>query len=236
MATQSVMQPESAREQRRITATLILLSCASGSMDAIAFFALGQVFTSAMSGNTILLGLALGQGHFGAALHAVASLVGYVVGVAAASSLIGKFTLRNVLGLEALFLAGFVALWIMAGGPAATPVMYELIGLSAIAMGIQGALGRAIGVPGVMTVVFTSTWTAIASSIAERIRAAERPLVTRLTVQRLAALATYLASAVLCGVLTVRQLSVAPWLPFAAVLVLLAGGFLRERDDTSASN
>ena len=42
---------------------LALLGFASGSMDALAFFNLGEVFPSAMTGNTALLGLALGQGH-----------------------------------------------------------------------------------------------------------------------------------------------------------------------------
>jgi Protein of unknown function (DUF1275) len=41
---------------------LALLGFASGSMDALAFFNLGEVFPSAMTGNTALLGLALGQG------------------------------------------------------------------------------------------------------------------------------------------------------------------------------
>jgi hypothetical protein len=39
-----------------------MLGFASGSMDALAFFNLGEVFPSAMTGNTALLGLALGQG------------------------------------------------------------------------------------------------------------------------------------------------------------------------------
>jgi uncharacterized membrane protein YoaK (UPF0700 family) len=41
---------------------LALLGFASGSMDALAFFNLGEVFPSATTGNTALLGLALGQG------------------------------------------------------------------------------------------------------------------------------------------------------------------------------
>jgi hypothetical protein len=48
---------------------LALLGFASGSMDALAFFNLGQVFPSAMTGNTALLGLALGQGDVIAALR-----------------------------------------------------------------------------------------------------------------------------------------------------------------------
>ena len=60
-------------------------SFAAGSMDAIGFLTLGNVFTSAMSGNAILLGLALGQGRISAATHSLAAFVGYVVGVVAAT-------------------------------------------------------------------------------------------------------------------------------------------------------
>jgi hypothetical protein len=42
---------------------LALLGFASGSMDALAFFNLGEVFPSAMTGNTALLGLVLGLEH-----------------------------------------------------------------------------------------------------------------------------------------------------------------------------
>ncbi len=40
---------------------LALLSFVAGSMDAIAFLTLGDVFTSVMTGNTILLGLRSGK-------------------------------------------------------------------------------------------------------------------------------------------------------------------------------
>ena len=55
---------------------LALLGFASGSMDALAFFNLGEVFPSAMTGNTALLGLALGQGHVIAPFHRICRLSG----------------------------------------------------------------------------------------------------------------------------------------------------------------
>src|ERR1700757_4452207 len=58
-------------------AGLALLGFASGNMDALAFFNLGQVFPSAMTGNTALLGLALGQGDVIAALR---PLIAFAVG------------------------------------------------------------------------------------------------------------------------------------------------------------
>jgi uncharacterized membrane protein YoaK (UPF0700 family) len=40
---------------------MVLLTIASGFSDALGYVALGHVFTANMTGNTILLGLAMGQ-------------------------------------------------------------------------------------------------------------------------------------------------------------------------------
>lgn len=232
----AAMTPEStvflspADTRDRTTPALALLSFAAGSMDAIAFLALGGVFTSAMSGNTILLGLAIGQGHFSAALHSFVALLGYLTGVAAGALARAKIERGSgwTLSLEALFLAAFVALWLVAGGPVRLHVVYGLIVLSAVAMGLQGAIGRALGIPGIMTVIFTSTCTAIVSGLVERALAGQRPLFNALTARQLTALAVYLASAVFIGgVIALHWRRVTPFLPLAAVLALLAGLRLR---------
>ena len=41
---------------------LLVLTLAAGSVDAISYLGLGHVFTAMMTGNTVLLGLALAQG------------------------------------------------------------------------------------------------------------------------------------------------------------------------------
>ena len=213
----------------RASLGLALLSFAAGSMDAIAFLALGEVFTSAMSGNTILLGLAIGQGHVNAALHSSAALLGYLAGVSMAYVALAKFERGQgwTLGLEALFLVAFAALWFSTGTPFAMPAVYGLIALSAIAMGLQGAIGRSLGVPGLMTVIFTSTYTAIIGDLVERALAGQRPLITELAARQLIALAAYLGSAVIVGIIATDWLWSVPILPLAAVLILLAGLRLR---------
>jgi uncharacterized membrane protein YoaK (UPF0700 family) len=40
---------------------VLLLACVAGSVDAVSYMSLGHVFTANMTGNTVLLGLALGQ-------------------------------------------------------------------------------------------------------------------------------------------------------------------------------
>ena len=139
-----------------------LLSSTAGVMDGTAFLALGEVFTSAMSGNTVVLGVALGEGRISVALHALAAFLGYASGAALAAvplhsphsrhradDLPGdRGSCRVCRGLE------------LVGGPAGSTEVYVLIVLSAIAMGLQGAVGRALALPGVPTIVITSTLTA----------------------------------------------------------------------------
>jgi uncharacterized membrane protein YoaK (UPF0700 family) len=214
--------PQAASRRRRGTA-LVLLSFAAGTMDAIAFLALGEVFTSAMSGNTILLGLALGQGRLAATERSLAAFAGYVVGVAGAAVTLrapGR-GIRRTLGIELLLLAVFAGWWTASGGAKDPAELYGLIILSAVAMGLQGGIGRAIGVSGVSTIVVTSTLTAIVGGLAERALARQRPLAPPVTRQQIAAFAAYLISAVIGGVAMWSGWLVAlPFVPFAAVLVL----------------
>lgn len=214
--------PDASRRRRRGGA-LVLLSFAAGTMDALAFLALGDVFTSAMSGNTILLGLALGQGQLAAAARSLAAFAGYACGVAGAALTLrarGR-GIRRTLGFELLLLAAFAGCWTATGGARGPVEMYGLIILSAVAMGLQGGIGRAMGVSGVPTIVVTSTLTAIVGGLAERGLTGERPLASPTARQQIAAFAAYLISAVIGGVaMWSGWLAALPFAPLAAVLAL----------------
>jgi uncharacterized membrane protein YoaK (UPF0700 family) len=215
------------RQERGVA--LALLSFTAGSMDAIAFLTLGHIFTSAMSGNTVLLGIALGQGRMAAAALSVAAFLGYVAGVAGAAVPLGAPSrgIERTLRAETLFLAAFAALWTLSGGPAPAPLAYALIVLSAIAMGMQGAVGRSVRIPGIPTVVFTSTLTAIVASLAERALARERPVMTVLTRWQFETFVVYLASAALTGFALIRAPAGVAFLPLASGLALVLGLWLR---------
>lgn len=208
---------------------LALLSFTAGSMDAIAFLTLGDVFTSAMSGNTILLGLALGEGRMSAAWHSLAAFVGYVAGVAGAALPLRTPTsgIERTLVLETVFLAAFAGLWTACGGPVRSSVVYGFIILSAIAMGLQGAVGRAIRIPGIPTIVITSTLTAIVGTVAERMLARDRPVLTAPTRQQIGTFLVYLGSAVVTGFAASHRLAGLPFVPMAAVFALTLGLRLR---------
>src|SRR5215212_11643581 len=70
-------------------AMLIMLSLAAGCVDAVGYLGLGQIFVANMTGNTVLLGLALGQAKGQAALRAVVALAGFIVGVGVGAVIVG---------------------------------------------------------------------------------------------------------------------------------------------------
>lgn len=67
---------------------LVLLSCVAGSVDVMSYYSLGNVFTANMTGNTILLGLATGQGKVTSYLHSLAALGGFFAGALTGASII----------------------------------------------------------------------------------------------------------------------------------------------------
>ena len=155
---------------------LALLSFASGSMDALAFFNLGQVFPSAMTGNTALLGLSLGQGHLIEASRPFIAFAGFLAGAAVASASVELWLHKlsisravcRLLALEACLLAAFALAWWFIDRPDRGRLvsMGSIVAVSS-AMGIQSVAARLVGRSGITTVVFTSTLTAIVTSATE---------------------------------------------------------------------
>src|SRR4051812_44125572 len=122
---------------------LALLALASGATDVMAFLDLGNTFTSAMTGNTALLAIALGQGRLISALLSLLALIGFVLGVAVATTIYNpgrgspRRVLRPLLILEITCLAAFAVAWQFVDRSAETLGLDVLILLSATAMGIQ---------------------------------------------------------------------------------------------------
>jgi uncharacterized membrane protein YoaK (UPF0700 family) len=68
--------------QQIMTLIAIALTFASGATDVASFTRLGDVFTSVMTGNIVLLGLAVARGSLTLASHTAVSIAGYITGVA----------------------------------------------------------------------------------------------------------------------------------------------------------
>src|SRR6266702_1293591 len=83
------------RELRRRDLLLVALTFAAGSVDAVALLRL-DVFTAVMTGNIVLLGLAVGHGAFGNVLRSIVALVAYGVGVVAGARIVGAVALSTV--------------------------------------------------------------------------------------------------------------------------------------------
>jgi len=202
---------------------LALLGLASGVMDALAFFNLGEVFPSAMTGNTALLGLTLGQGDLIAASRPVAAFAGFLAGAAAATAsldlrldkLPAPRAIFWLLALEACLLAGFSLAWPFIDRPIAGAWVYGLIVVASFAMGLQSVAARLAGRPGVTTVVFTSTLTSIVTAATNAMLRSPHvmPFATK---RQMAMFLMYGVGAAICGLLVLHGAAVAV-LPFAAV-------------------
>jgi uncharacterized membrane protein YoaK (UPF0700 family) len=159
--------PPLSRQQRDVM--LLALTWAAGNVDAISYLGLGRVFTAMMTGNMVLLGLALGQGHVLAAFRSMLALAGFALGVGLGAAIIrddpgdGDWpaSVTATLALEATVLAAFAGTWHASGPTRGEAVIHVLIALCALAMGLQSAAVRRLGVPGIATTFITGTLTSL---------------------------------------------------------------------------
>src|SRR6516164_11764457 len=69
---------------------VVLLTLTTGAVDAASFLALGNVFSSVITGNLVLLGVAAGTGRAELAVRSGVALAGYMAGVAAGAPLAAR--------------------------------------------------------------------------------------------------------------------------------------------------
>ncbi len=159
------------RELRRRDLLLIALTFAAGSVDAVALLRL-DVFTAVMTGNIVLLGLAIGQGAFGNALRSIVALVAYGVGVVVGARIVGAVAIEThwspkvtrALAVEWVLQLAFLIGWLLTGANPDGISAATLIAFSGIAMGIQAATARALA-PGMSTTYVTGTLTGLLSEL-----------------------------------------------------------------------
>jgi uncharacterized membrane protein YoaK (UPF0700 family) len=135
-------------------ATATALAAASGATDAIGYLALGHVFTSAMTGNLALLGIALAH-HDGERIGRVlASLACYMAGSALGARIartpkpgdpVWPQAITRALTVEAAFLVLYAAFWWAGGARSDVEAKAVLLGLGAIALGIQSSAMQRFG-------------------------------------------------------------------------------------------
>ena len=236
---------------------LLALTWAAGNIDAISYLGLGHVFTAMMTGNTVLLGLALAQAEVLAALRSIIALFGFSIGVFAGAIIVERESeppewpsaVTAALAAEAVILGIFAILSILSGGARSPGLTYVFIVLLALAMGMQSAAVRRLGVPGIATTYLTGTLTSLMVDLLGWLRSIAAPLpVSRSTgdnltersssmpwEQRVGLLAgvvsLYCFGAFVGGVLELASKPAVAWLPFATVLLVVVNSVIRHRHD-----
>jgi uncharacterized membrane protein YoaK (UPF0700 family) len=142
----------------RIMARGGALCLVAGYVDAIGYTKLGGVFAANMTGNTVLLAIAAGQGDPARVTNYATTLAAFLAG-ATAAALLGRMTGRPT----AAFLAA-AALILAAAFEGLRPL--PSLALLAIAMGLQGAAITRFGSAAMQTVVVTATIIRLAHHVA----------------------------------------------------------------------
>ncbi|MFF8971842.1 YoaK family protein [Streptomyces sp. NPDC014995] len=160
---------------------LLILTVVTGLVDAVSYLALGHVFVANMTGNVVFLGFALAGAQGLSALASVVSMVAFLVGALAGGRLGTRFAahrgylLRTSTAVQTVLVAVTVAVAAVADGRVTTGVQYTLIVFLGLAMGLQNAVARRLGVPDLTTTVLTLTLTGLAADSTPAGGAAPRP-------------------------------------------------------------
>lgn len=201
----------------------VALTVATGSMDAIAFLALGEVFTSVMTANLSLLGMSAGTRDPALAGHAAVAVGGYVLGSLVSARIVRgpdkRRPARRALGVEVLALGVLWALWAAADGHPEGGWRQGLLALAAVAMGGQSALVRAVAPSGVSTTYFTGMLTGVLADLVATGRA---------RVSSVALLFALVAGAVGGGLLLTLAPWAAPALPTGLVAAVWLGSLVGQ--------
>ncbi|MFD8994188.1 YoaK family protein [Streptomyces abikoensis] len=156
---------------------MLLLTVATGVVDAVSYLGLGHVFVANMTGNAVFLGFALAGAPGLSAVASLVSLASFLAGALVGGRLGSRTAahrgrlLALAAGLQTVLLAVAAAVAAAADGGA----RYALIVLLGLGMGLQNAVARRLGVPDLTTTVLTLTLTGLAADSTAAGGAAPRP-------------------------------------------------------------
>lgn len=203
----STLQENASPEKFRLM-LMMALTLVTGVVDAVGYLALDRVFTGNMTGNVVILAMALAGAPNLPALGPLVALGAFLLGAAVAG-----FTLQSSpqgwnRRVTLLLTAGCIALT----GTAAVSLIVEDVGRQSIGvivaaviamhMGSQALIARHLGVRDMTTVVITSTMTSLAG---ESLVGKQRP---RLLNRRLGAVLAMFAGAAIGAILLQTHFSV----------------------------
>jgi uncharacterized membrane protein YoaK (UPF0700 family) len=140
-----------------------ILAIVAGYADAIGFLTFGA-FAGAMTGNTVLLGIALAGAQYADAAQSAIIIVSFLVGVAFSAVLGGKLPLAGILGIEAVAIVGAALI----APRLAAPVL-------AFAMGLQNATMTRFSGTNLNTVFLTGNLQKMMQDFLDRFTGSTRP-------------------------------------------------------------
>lgn len=148
---------------------MLALTFATGVVDAVGYLGLDRVFTGNMTGNVVILGMALVGADDLPVLGPVLALAGFMAGAALGGRILrraaGAWTTRTTVlfSLVSLSVLGLGVALLAGGGDLSRELQVTSTAVLGAAMGTQAATARFIAVRDVTTVVVTSTITGLAA-------------------------------------------------------------------------
>jgi uncharacterized membrane protein YoaK (UPF0700 family) len=223
-------------KSRAVAVRNLLVACLAlnaGATDAIGFVALGGAFTSVMTGNLVLFGLSAPQGNEALAARVGAAIVLFVAGCAVGASIAGAADkadglwpagVTRGLAVEAVIVVVNAALWWLNGGHPAGAIQLVMLGLNALALGIQSSSVQRFGVPGLSTTYLTGTLTSLVAHLTHR-RPARKMALSALI------LVSFVVGAVASGLLIAHAPAIVPLVPLVSLGLVLSASVPVSRAD-----
>jgi uncharacterized membrane protein YoaK (UPF0700 family) len=148
---------------------MLALTFSTGVIDAVGYLGLDKVFTGNMTGNVVILGMALVGGSGLPVLGPLLALAGFMAGAALGGRVLkpagpgwtGRTTV--LFTLVAVVMLATAALLFAVEEDLSRPLGISITTVLGAAMGVQAATARFIAVKDVTTVVVTSTITGLAA-------------------------------------------------------------------------
>lgn len=163
--------------RRRRHTLVMILTLVTGCADATGFIALGNAFSSVMTGNMVLLGLSAGTADAALAITSGSAIASYALGVLVGSHAAGTkqegdpiwpAAVTRALLIELSVMAAFGVFWELTLGDRTTGQQLALLLITAAAMGIQSSAIERFGVSGLSSTFLTGTLTRVISGISAR--------------------------------------------------------------------
>jgi len=213
-------------------AIILALCLTSGIVDVVGYLSLGHVFTANMTGNIVLMGLAIGHAEGFAILRSLIALLGFIIGTGIAAVIIGRSnessfwpkSVTTALTVEGGCLLAFVLITLSSSAPSEATI-YLLITLLSLAMGMQTTAARRLGVAGISTTVLTNNLANVVEDVVSSIRGWLKsnhvPSIKWDSMLRLAAIVIYCIGAALATVAERSYPLAIIWLPIVIVAFIL---------------